>query len=172
MLVAEKKEAVFLQDYQSPSYRVETVALRFELGEESTIVRAGLSMRRYGKTRPDAPLVLDGQGFELLILRIDGRTLAESEYLVDAESLTIATVPESFTLEVETRLQPHKNTSLEGLYRSSGNFCTQCEAQGFRRITYYPDRPDVMARFTTTIVADKRRCPVLLANGNLVDTGH
>ncbi len=171
MAVVEKKEPVFLQDYQSPSYWVETVALRFELGEESTVVRADLVIRRDDQARADAPLVLDGQGFELLAVRIDGRTLAENEYLVEPETLTIATVPAAFTLAVETRLQPQLNTSLEGLYQSSGNFCTQCEAQGFRRITYYPDRPDVMARYTTTLVGDRGRCPVLLANGNLVDSG-
>ncbi|MFC1512892.1 aminopeptidase N [Thermodesulfobacteriota bacterium] len=171
MTVAEKKEPIYLQDYQPPPSGVETVALRFELGEESTVVRAVLSMRRDPETVANASLVLDGQDFELLAVKIDGRALTEGEYVTDAETLTIASVPESFTLEVVTRLQPQSNTSLEGLYRSSGNFCTQCEAQGFRRITYYPDRPDVMARFTTTLVAERGQYPVLLANGNLVDSG-
>ena len=171
MIVEEKKDAVFLKEYQPPPYRVETVALRFELGEESTLVRASLSMGREGAATADTPLVLDGQDFELLEVVLDGRILTDSEYLAEGETLTITTVPELFTLEIVTRLQPDKNTALEGLYKSSGNFCTQCEAQGFRRITYYPDRPDVMARFTTTIVADRQRYPVLLANGNLVDSG-
>ena len=171
MSVAETKEPVFLKDYQPPPYRVETVTLRFELGEEFTVVRTALVVRRDAATATGVPLVLNGQGFELLGVRLDGRALAEGEYLADAEALTIDTVPASFTLEVETRLQPQHNTALEGLYKSSGNFCTQCEAQGFRRITYYPDRPDVMARYTTTIVADRERYPVLLANGNLLDSG-
>ncbi|MDH4333606.1 MAG: aminopeptidase N, partial [Desulfobulbaceae bacterium] len=171
MDIAEKKETIFLKDYQPPPYRVETVALRFELGEEFTVVRAALAVRRGEGTAAGVPLVLDGQGFELLAVRLDGRLLAAGEYLTDAENLTILTVPDAFTVEIETRLQPQNNTALEGLYKSSGNFCTQCEAQGFRRITYYPDRPDVMARYTTTIVAEQGRYPVLLANGNLVDSG-
>ena len=170
-MAVKKKDLVFGKDYQPPFFWLDTVSLRFELGEQETLVRAVLALRRNEETQAGAPLVLDGQGFELLVVRIDGRTLAESEYRTDAETLTIASVPTSFTLEIETRLYPQDNTSLEGLYRSSGNFCTQCEAQGFRRITYYPDRPDVMARFTTTLVADKARYPVLLANGNLVDSG-
>ena len=100
---------------------------------------------------------------------LNDRALSDSEFSVDAESLWIPDVPEQFTLQIETFTKPQQNTSLEGLYKSSGNFCTQCEAQGFRKITYYLDRPDVMARFTTTVVADKARYPVLLSNGNPVD---
>jgi aminopeptidase N len=115
--------------------------------------------------------VLDGQDMELLQLVLEGDELGPDRYQVDADSLTIAHVPGAFVLEVTTRLRPQSNTSLEGLYRSGELFCTQCEAEGFRRITYFLDRPDVMARYTTRITADKQGCPVMLANGNLTDSG-
>ncbi len=147
---------IHLKDYTPPAYLVDTVDLRFDLDEEVTLVQSRLQLRR----NPDhsgepAPLVLDGRGLILRSLRLDGRTLSEGEYLLEEESLTLPEVPAEFVLEVETRIKPQENTALEGLYSSSGNFCTQCEAEGFRRITYYPDRPDVMARFSVTIIADQ-----------------
>src|SRR5207342_2113152 len=115
-----------------------------------------------------APLVLDGDGLTLVSLKIDGEAVAADRYLATPDRLTIAQPPHRpFTLEIETLVNPQANTQLSGLYRSSGNYSTQCEAEGFRRITYYPDRPDVMAVFTTRIEADKAETPVLLANGNL-----
>ena len=158
------------QDYTPPAYLVEQVELRFELDEAGTTVASRLQLRRNPAEKGGA-LVLAGRQLELTALRLDGRPLGADEYAVDAETLTIAEVPAAFLLEVETRIHPESNTSLEGLYTSSGNFCTQCEAQGFRKITYYLDRPDVMARFTTTIVADRGRYPVLLSNGNPVAKG-
>ena len=160
----------YLQDYTLPPYLVEQVELFFELDDALTIVRAKSVLRR----RPGGtavPLVLDGQMLVIRQLRLDGRPLAPHEYQQNEESLTLHQVPEAFTLEVETAIQPVANTALEGLYASSGNLCTQCEAEGFRRITYYPDRPDVMARFTTTLTGDKIRYPVLLSNGNLEASG-
>jgi aminopeptidase N len=118
-----------------------------------------------------APLHLDGQGLELLSIELDGRLLAAGEYTLDADSLTIAALPARCELRVVTRIHPDSNTALEGLYVSGGNFCTQCEAEGFRTITYYPDRPDVMAVYTTTLEADKTRFPVLLSNGNCIARG-
>jgi len=118
----------------------------------------------------ERPLVLDGADLVLKSLVLDAKPLASSDYTLGAESLTIPRVSERFVLEVETEIRPQDNTSLEGLYKSSGNFCTQCEAEGFRKIIYFLDRPDVMARYTTSIVADKARYPVLLSNGNLVET--
>ena len=171
MVEQEKKEPVFLKDYQPPAYLVDTVDLRFELGEEWSEVTATLSCRRRESVPDTTPLVLNGRALELTGVRLDGRPLAGADYCLAAESLTIVAVPPVFVLEIATRLRPQDNTSLEGLYRSSGNFCTQCEAQGFRKITYFPDRPDVMARYTTTIVADRGGYPVLLANGNLVAAG-
>jgi aminopeptidase N len=124
------------------------------------------------KINPDiSDLVLDGEELELRSLKIDNRELASSEYVVAPESLTIKAVPEHFILECETWIKPHENKRLEGLYKSSSMFCTQCEAEGFRRITYYLDRPDVMTLFTTRIEADKTLYPNLLSNGNLVEKG-
>ncbi len=117
------------------------------------------------------PLQLNGEHLELVAVSLDGSRLAEGGFRYDGRLLTIETVPDRFTLEVETRIDPGANTALEGLYLSSGNYCTQCEAEGFRRITCFPDRPDVLTRFTTTIVADRAACPVLLSNGNPVDRG-
>ncbi|MGA7800378.1 MAG: aminopeptidase N, partial [Gammaproteobacteria bacterium] len=162
----------YLKDYRPPAYRVETVYLRFELGEERTRVVSRMTVvrNREGGAGP-GPLVLNGEQLQLLSVALDGRLLNSSDYELDAETLSIPKVPGAFTLEVETEINPKANTSLEGLYLSSGNFCTQCEAEGFRKMTYFPDRPDVMARYTTTIVADRERYPVLLSNGNLTDSG-
>ncbi len=176
MAISAAKRApktIYRQDYSPPDYRIERVELRFELDEEFTTVQARLGVVRHHAPDPNGPrpLVLDGQQLELLELRLDGKTLAADCYAVDADSLTVFVVPETFTLEATTRLRPQDNTSLEGLYQSSGNFCTQCEAEGFRRITYFLDRPDVMAVYTTTLVADKSRYPVLLSNGNPVAGG-
>ena len=172
-MAKQSPKTVYLKDYRPPDYLIERVDLRFELDEASTRVRSRLAIVR--NHLPDAggprPLVLDGQQLELLALRLEGRDLSARDYSVGAEHLTISKVPETFELEVVTRLYPQDNTSLEGLYRSSGNFCTQCEAEGFRKITYFLDRPDVMAVYTTTLVADKTRYPVLLSNGNLIAGG-
>lgn len=164
-------KTVYLRDYTPPAYRVAAIHLTFELGEEATVVTAVAQYQRSQGVAADTPLVLDGEEVELLGLKLDGQPLAATAYQVDATSLTVPAVPETFTLEVTTRLYPQRNTALEGLYRSGGKFCTQCEAQGFRKITYYPDRPDVLAVFTTEIYADKQHYPVLLANGNLVAHG-
>jgi aminopeptidase N len=165
-------QAIYLRDYSPPAYLVETVDLHFDLGDDLTLVRSRLALRRNpDHCRGENTLVLQGRSLALRGLRLDGRPLTARDYRLDDETLTLAGVPEAFVLEVETAIRPRENTSLEGLYQSSGNFCTQCEPQGFRKITYYPDRSDVMARFTTTLVAD-RRFPVLLANGNLVETGN
>ena len=158
---------VRLRDYRPPDWRIDTVAVSFELGEETTLVKARLAIRR----NPEGlmgPLVLDGQGLELLSVAIDGSPLDAAEYQLSADSLTIASPPESFTLETEAEIRPQDNTALEGLYKSGGNFCTQCEAEGFRRITWFIDRPDVMATYRTEITAERARYPVLLSNGNLV----
>ena len=165
-------EIIYRKDYRPPDYRVETVELRFDLGEETTRVRSRLVLYAdYDGAEGFRPLWLDGREMVLKSVKLDGRELVEGQYRLDEESLTILQPPRRFVLEIETELKPQLNSSLEGLYRSSGNFCTQCEAEGFRKITYYPDRPDVMARFTTTITADRQSCPVLLSNGNRVDGG-
>jgi len=161
-------EPIRLADYRPPAYRVETVDLRFELDPERTRVHSRLQLARNGD---DATLTLHGCQLKLLGLRLDGRTLGAADYRIDDETLTIPDVPEQCELEVETEIAPRANSALEGLYLSNGMYCTQCEAEGFRRITWYPDRPDVMARYTTTVVADPKVCPVLLSNGNRTDSG-
>ncbi len=163
---------IHLKDYTPPDYRVETIELWFDLGEESTRVRSRMELcANHDGAEGVRPLRLDGQELELRSVMLDGAELAEGQYRLDADSLTLPRPPRRFVLEIETEIYPQRNSSLEGLYKSSGNFCTQCEAEGFRKITFYPDRPDVMARFTTTISADRERYPVLLSNGNRVDGG-
>ena len=165
-------QTIRLEDYRPPAYLVDTIDLYVELESKRTRVRARLQVR----VNPDCPdsqgtLQLDGRQLQLLHVMLDGRTLSADAYVVDSEGLTIPGVPEQFALETLVEINPEANTALEGLYLASGLYCTQCEAQGFRKITYYPDRPDVMARYTTTLVADAGSSPVLLANGNLVDSG-
>ncbi|MGK5095062.1 aminopeptidase N [Deltaproteobacteria bacterium TL4] len=164
-------QTVYLADYTPPAYWIDTIDLHFELQDSFTQVRSKLSLRRSKYASTTEPLVLNGHSMELISIKIEGTPLKPEEYSTEAETLTIPGVPETFTLEVETRIKPHENTSLEGLYQSKGMFCTQCEAEGFRKITYFIDRPDVMANYTTTIVADKTRYPVLLSNGNCVAQG-
>ena len=156
-------------DYRPPAFRIERVELEFDLGPETTQVKAKLAIRR--EADQPCPLTLDGDELELKSLRLDGQTLDKARYAVDTHGLTIADPPASSVLEIETMIHPAANTQLSGLYVSRGVFCTQCEAEGFRRITYFLDRPDVMAVYRTIIRADKTSCPVLLSNGNLVDSG-
>ncbi len=163
---------IYRNDYQPPDYLVDTVDLRFELDEDKAVVCSCLAIRAdHDRSAGSRPLVLQGHRFTLRGIRLDGRELTPLEYEISPETLTIADVPDAFTLEIETELRPQDNTFLEGLYRSNGMFCTQCEAEGFRSITYHPDRPDVLSVFTTTIVADQQRYPLLLSNGNLTVQG-
>jgi len=167
-----KRPLTYLADYTPPDYLVATVDLRFDLDESATRVKSRLRMRRNPDIpAPSPPLVLQGEHLLLRQVVLDNHSLTESDYRLTPTTLTIDGVPAEFTLEIETQINPADNTALEGLYLSGGNFCTQCEAEGFRRITYFPDRPDVMARFTTTIVAHRRRYPVLLAGGNRIEAG-
>lgn len=163
-------KAIYLKDYKAPDFLIESVFLHFELGEEVTTVKSILTVKRNPiHSESQKSLVLDGEELTLKKIVLNNEQLAATEYLVDNKSLTVHAVPEYFTLEIEVEIQPQLNTRLSGLYKSGGNFCTQCESQGFRRITYFPDRPDVLTYFTTTISADKSRYPLLLSNGNLVD---
>jgi aminopeptidase N len=164
-------QPIRLKDYRTPDWLVETVSLDFSLHPTQTKVRATLALKP-NPAASAAPLVLDGDGLTLTALKLDGTALPAENYVATPESLTIPQPPNGpFTLEIETLVDPTANTQLSGLYRTSGNYCTQCEAEGFRRITYFPDRPDVMAVFTTRIEADKAQAPVLLSNGNLIDAG-
>jgi aminopeptidase N len=163
-VAAEPVRVTRLADYRPPAYLVDRVALAFELHETATRVRSRLHLRRNGEGNP--PLVLDGAGQPVERIALDGEALGANRYEVSPETLSIPDVPETFVLEIETTINPRDNTELSGLYLSNGAFFTQCEAEGFRRITYFPDRPDVMARFEVTITADASRCPVMLSNGN------
>jgi len=159
-------------EYTPPRYLTDAIELTFQLNRDDTVVTARSSFRR----NPECPgksndLFLDGQELELAAITLDSRPLSPSEYTVTDSGLILHNVPDAFVLEITTRIFPDTNTALEGLYRTSGNYCTQCEAQGFRKITYYQDRPDVMARFTTRIEVDRATCSVLLSNGNLVEQG-
>ncbi|KAK3010311.1 hypothetical protein RJ639_011381 [Escallonia herrerae] len=162
---------IFLRDYKLPDYYFDTVDLSFSLGEEKTIVCSKISVtpRVEGYS---SPLVLDGQDLKLVSIKINNKELKEAYYRVDSRHLVLASPPSSnFILEIVNEIHPEKNTSLEGLYKSSGNFCTQCEAEGFRKITFYQDRPDIMAKYTCRVEADKSLYPVLLSNGNLTEQG-
>ncbi|MCB1652239.1 MAG: aminopeptidase N [Alphaproteobacteria bacterium] len=160
-------KTIYLKDYTPYPYDVESLALDFDLREGHTIVTAKGVYQRKGEK---ADLYLYGEELALLSLMIDG--VEVEDYSVDDKGLTIpCPAAECFTLEVQTRIYPEKNTRLEGLYQSGGNYCTQCEAEGFRRVTYYPDRPDVLTVFTVRIEADAKKYPVLLSNGNKQDEG-
>ena len=160
---------VHLEDYRPPEFLIDHVDLHFELDPERTRVQARLELRRNpAATRGDGHLRLHGEQLELEQVRINGVRLTPAEYAIDQSGLTLHRVPDRLRLEIHTHIHPHLNTALEGLYQSGDMLCTQCEAEGFRRITYFLDRPDVMARYTTTLIADKQRFPVLLSNGNPV----
>ena len=168
----EEARPVRLEDYRPPDWCVETVELDFKLDPAATRVRATLALRPNGNGAAPAPLTLDGDALDLRALKLDGATLPPEQFVATADRLTIAQPPQRpFRLEIETVVDPSANTQLMGLYRSGAIYCTQCEAEGFRRITYFLDRPDVMAVYTTRIEAEKAEAPVLLANGNLVASG-
>ena len=163
-------QTIYRKDYTAPSYLVETVELGFDLDPERTIVASRLTMT----ANPDSlvrDIELYGEKLQLIALRMNGKTLGKRDYRIDGNILRIANAPQAVTLEIETLTSPVKNTTLNGLYVSNGNFFTQCEAEGFRAITYFPDRPDVMARFTVMLRANKEQYPVLLSNGNLIEEG-
>jgi aminopeptidase N len=165
----ETPPPVRLSDYQPFPFRIDQVRLLFQLEPGATHVRAELFVRRTGE--PDTPLRLDGEKLTLKGIRINGQPLGDQDFVVEPEGLTIFKPGDVFTLEIETEISPESNTELSGLYISGNRFCTQCEAEGFRRITYYPDRPDVLAPFFVRIEADKARCPYLLSNGDPSGSG-
>jgi aminopeptidase N len=159
-----------LRDYQPPAFLIDTVDLVFDLRETGTRVVSRLGLRRNPESS-GGDLRLDGEGLDPVWMRLDGNELNAERYRIDAESLTVLDPPEACVLETEVVITPENNTALEGLYRSGGMFCTQCEPEGFRKITWFIDRPDVMARFTVRIEADKNGFPVLLSNGNPQEAG-
>ena len=165
--VIEADQTVYLKDYQKPSYLVDSIDLDIQVYDDHTNVNAKLIMQRQSA----GDLVLLGRDLELKSISINGKQLSESEYQLDTEQLVIANAPDQITLETQVVIHPESNTQLEGLYQAAGNlFVTQNEPEGFRKITFYPDRPDVLSVFTTRVEADKK-FPVLLANGNLIEAG-
>lgn len=166
-----KPGTIFLEDYQPPAYFISRTELDFELHEDHALVASTLHVWRNPESQAPADLVLHGQELELLSVALDGEALPDDAYSVGNETLTVSGVPDQFTLACTTKIKPQDNTSLEGLYKSRTMFCTQCEAEGFRKITYYLDRPDVMSVFTVSIDADAALYPILLSNGNLEQSG-
>lgn len=158
---------VYLKEYQPPVFEVKSVHLNVDLYDDHALVTSVLAIKRQ---HPGA-LRLNGDDLELLHLVLNKEALTEGQYHFDGQDLVIDNCPDDAVLHIVTRIYPHKNTQLSGLYRSNHLFCTQCEAEGFRRITYFPDRPDVLATYTTRITADKKQYPVLLSNGNRVSSG-
>ncbi|OEF05155.1 aminopeptidase N [Vibrio genomosp. F10] len=164
--MAHTPQAKYRKDYQSPSFTISDLDLTFDLFDTQTVVTATSSLK---KLSDSTSLYLDGEGLTLKEIKIDGKTWNDFEQ--NDTGLTIHSITRDCELMIVTQLNPEENTALEGLYKSGGAFCTQCEAEGFRRITYYLDRPDVLAKFTTTVIADKAQYPFLLSNGNRIDQG-
>ncbi len=165
--------AIRLKDYREPDYWVTDVELDISLDPKATRVASKLSMKRNKNVTADTPVVLDGDELKLISVSVDGKKLEKAQYMLNETALTIARPPKKkrFTIEVITEINPTANTKLMGLYRSGGNYCTQCEAEGFRRITFFPDRPDVLSVYTTRIEANKSEAPILLGNGNPAKKG-
>ena len=167
----EAHTTIHRKDYRPPTFRVERIELGFDLDPQATVVAARLHLVR----NEPGPLSLDGDGLTLLQIELDGSALPPSRYRLtargDKQALSIDGLPDACVLDIAVRLAPASNTSLMGLYVSGGNFFTQCEAEGFRKVTFFPDRPDVMARYTVMLRADRKQYPVLLSNGNLVESG-
>jgi len=171
-MVAEAPKTIYRKDYKPTPYGIDKVELQFDLGEGTTIVSSTLFVKPSAGTPAGTPLEFVGEELEFVAAELDGVALDASSFEATASKFILLAPPaDAFTLRITTRVYPEKNTALEGLYKSSGNFCTQCEAEGYRRITYYYDRPDVLAKFTTKVIGDKSKYPVLLSNGNLVESG-
>lgn len=164
-----KVNTTFLKDYTPPNFSINNVKLTFKLNEDLTQVNSQLRIsRNLLPENNNEPLILQGENCELVFIKLDGQQLSLNEYQAKDNELIIFKVPNEFNLEIENTIKPKENTALSGLYVSRGIFCTQCEAEGFRRITYFLDRPDVLACYTTIIIADKRKYPILLSNGNKI----
>lgn len=163
---------VYLKDYQVPTYFIDEIDLTIDLYEEETYVKSHMRIRHNRLSpNPARDLVLYGEELTLKSITVDGKELAANQYELTPHTLVLRNMPDKFELETVTKIYPQKNTALSGLYRSAGTYCTQCEAEGFRRITYYMDQPDILARFITIISADEKRYPILLSNGNLIAQG-
>ena len=167
--MSQTHSMTYLKDYQPPAFGVQSVKLDFVIAAETTTVTSKVQYQRQGAAA--ASLLLNGESsmLELVKVQLDGKELTPDDYTLETETLTLNNLPDSFELMIITRFDPRNNTKLSGLYVSGDNYCTQCESHGFRRITYFQDRPDVMTVFTTTITADGERYPHMLSNGNLLE---
>ena len=161
--MTQQPQAKYRHDYRAPEYLISDIDLTFDLDAAKTVVTAESKVSRQAATS-DVPLRLDGEDLTLVSLQVNGQPW--SDYKEENNQLVISGLPEHFTLTIVNEISPAANTALEGLYQSGEALCTQCEAEGFRHITWYLDRPDVLARFTTKIIADKAKYPFLLSNGN------
>ena len=161
-------KAIYRKDYQPPVFLVTEVDMCVQLFDGFSLVETHMSLKRQGKQ--GAALTLDGEALALEYIAIDGAELSAEQFIYDGHVLTIPELADTLRLTTRVRIYPEDNTSLEGLYRSRTMYCTQCEAEGFRKITFYPDRPDVLAIFTVALEADAASCPVLLSNGNLMSS--
>ena len=168
--MSESAKTIYLKDYLEPAFKITSLDLTFQLFENGALVKARQLIERVSGREGEA-LSLNGEDLELKSIKLDGRELEESEYLLADESLKIESVPAKFELQCETWIKPQDNKRLEGLYKSSSMFCTQCEAEGFRHITWYLDRPVVLSKFRTTVKANKKDYPILLSNGNDIKRG-
>lgn len=164
--MAHTPQAKYRKDYQSPSHSISDIDLTFDLHDTASIITAVSSVKQEGE---NSTLVLEGEGLKLISLEVNNEVWGSFEQ--SETQLTLTNLPSEFELKIVTEVDPEGNSALEGLYKSGGAFCTQCEAEGFRRITYYMDRPDVLASFTTTVIAEKETYPYLLSNGNRLDSG-
>src|SRR5258706_3287530 len=168
-----QSKAILLKDYAPPAFLIERVALDIDIRADDAVVKATLAVRRNPASKEkDTPLMLDGDELELVAVSLNQVLLQEGQFKNEKDTLSIPGVPDAFTLETVTRIVPQKNTKLEGLYATRSGFVTQCEAQGFRRITWFLDRPDNLALYTVTVHADRKKYPVLLSNGNLLEKGN
>ena len=162
---------IYLKDYTPPPYLVKEIELEVEIFSSYTQIKSRLDILRDEKVCDNRPLKLNGVDLELIAVSLNDITLSEDKYDCTSEYLTLENLPESFVLETVVRIRPQDNTRLEGLYGSKDGLFTQCEAEGFRRITYFVDRPDVMSCYSVTIIADQAEYPILLSNGNLEEEG-
>lgn len=164
---APSTKTVYRKDYTPPTYWIDRVELEFDLEPTETVVAAKLFVRRNDQ-QDDRRLTLDGEKLSLQSIRVDGVLLTADQYELTEDALVVDGLPDQCVVETSVIINPSANKALSGLYRTSGNFCTQCEAQGFRRITFFPDRPDVMSQYRVTIRGDRTMCPIMLSNGNRI----
>lgn len=171
-IASSAPQAVYLKDYQIPNFLTDEVELHIDLKDDVTVVKSHMRIRHHRLANDqNRNLVLNGEELTLESIRLNGKQLAAGDYILTNKTLTIPNAPDDIDLEIVVKIYPQNNTALSGLYRSGQTYCTQCEAHGFRRITYFQDHPDILSRFITTIYADAKRFPILLSNGNLVDSG-